>query len=140
MDLVVDANVVFALLIKDGITAELFADDRLVLFAPEHLVDELRKHHVTISSKTHRTPDQLDISLQLALSRMQLLPHAFMTPYMEGATRITTDPNDAAYLALALRLEIPLWSNDVALKAQPHVPVFTTSEIYRIIRERNHKL
>ena len=43
-DLVVDANILFAALIRRGGTAELLLDRRLRLFAPEFLLQEFAKH------------------------------------------------------------------------------------------------
>jgi len=38
--LVLDANILFAALIKDSLTAELIIKDELQLYAPEFLLDE----------------------------------------------------------------------------------------------------
>lgn len=40
MRLVLDANILFAALIKDSLTAELIIKDELQLYAPEFLLDE----------------------------------------------------------------------------------------------------
>ena len=45
------------------------------------------------------------------------------------AERLAPDPADAPYLALALHLNLPLWSNDSALKKQNATPVYTTQEM-----------
>ena len=44
MKLVVDANILFASLIKDSLTAELLVSDKLNLYAPEFLFDEFIKY------------------------------------------------------------------------------------------------
>ncbi len=41
MDLVVDANILFAALIKKGITSELFFEDELYLITPEFILELL---------------------------------------------------------------------------------------------------
>ena len=55
MKLVVDANVLFAALIKEGSTAELLISDKLQLFAPEFLFTEFSKYEELILKKTHRS-------------------------------------------------------------------------------------
>jgi len=44
LKLVVDANILFASLIKDSLTAELLVSDKLNLYAPEFLFDEFIKY------------------------------------------------------------------------------------------------
>lgn len=56
MDLIVDANILFAALIKDGGTSSIMFRNDLDLFAPEFLLEELTKHEQTILDKTHRSP------------------------------------------------------------------------------------
>jgi predicted nucleic acid-binding protein len=55
MKLVVDANILFAALIKEGSTAELLISDKLQLFAPEFLFTEFAKYEEFILKKTHRS-------------------------------------------------------------------------------------
>ncbi|TXT53231.1 MAG: putative nucleotide-binding protein, containing PIN domain [Promethearchaeota archaeon] len=51
MKLVVDANILFAGLIKDGKTAELLTSDRLQLLAPQFLFEEFAKYEELILKK-----------------------------------------------------------------------------------------
>ena len=44
MDLIVDANILFAALIKDSITMGFFFNRDFHLFAPEFLLEEFYKH------------------------------------------------------------------------------------------------
>lgn len=43
MKLVIDANILFAALFKDSLTAELILSDELQLIAPEFLLEEFAK-------------------------------------------------------------------------------------------------
>ena len=43
MELVVDANILIAAFLKAALTRALLIDERLVLFAPAHLISETRK-------------------------------------------------------------------------------------------------
>ena len=50
MELVIDANVIISALISSsGKTAEMLFSDRLKLYAPEYLMDEISKHKKEIS-------------------------------------------------------------------------------------------
>ena len=55
MDLVVDANILFAALIKEDITSELIFKLRLHLFAPEFILEEFEKYKEELKNKTGRT-------------------------------------------------------------------------------------
>ena len=44
MELVVDANVVFSALIKEGVTIKLLFDPNLILYAPDFFLEEFNKH------------------------------------------------------------------------------------------------
>jgi len=51
------------------------------------------------------------------------------------AKEISPDPDDVAYLALALHLGCPLWSNDKALKKQTKVKVYSTQELLQRLEQ-----
>ena len=67
MKLVIDANILFAALIKEGPTAELLISDKLQLFAPEFLFTEFSKYEELILKKTHRTKEEFNEFLELLL-------------------------------------------------------------------------
>ena len=52
MDLVIDANVLFAVLIKSGKTEDLVFSEYIHLFAPEFLFEEFEKYQKYILGKT----------------------------------------------------------------------------------------
>jgi len=55
MDLVIDANILFSILIKSGKTEELLFKEDIHLFAPEFIFEEFEKYKNLISDKTERT-------------------------------------------------------------------------------------
>ena len=48
---------------------------------------------------------------------------------MDKANRITPDPDDAEYIALAMRVKASIWSNDKDLKGIQGVTVYSTSDL-----------
>jgi predicted nucleic acid-binding protein len=48
------------------------------------------------------------------------------------------DRKDTPFLALALHLECPLWSDDTHLKLQSLVPCYTTAEISGLLDKKDH--
>ena len=55
MDLVVDANVIFAAIIKESKTHELLFDEKLHLFTAEFFFTEFEKHAKEIQKKSRKT-------------------------------------------------------------------------------------
>ena len=49
MDLVIDANILFAALIKESVTSELIFKNTLHLYAPEFLFSEFEKYKEVIT-------------------------------------------------------------------------------------------
>ncbi len=133
MDLVVDANILFAALIKEGATSDLLFKDSLHLFAPEFLLVEFEKYRKLIKVKTNRSDAEFDKLIGVLDRRISFVPLEEIRPFIETAIEITPDEKDAPYLALALRLDIPVWSNDRALKEkQDVVRVFSTHDLLKL--------
>lgn len=64
--------------------------------------------------------------------RIVLIPQEELQSFVDDAKRISPDVKDVPYVAAALRLKIPIWSNDAALKQkQDAVKVYSTEEIVR---------
>ncbi len=124
MKLVVDANVLFAGLIRDGVTAELLCNSRLELFVPQFVYEEYDLHQHEILEKTHRT----NIAEFMERIRGILKITQPTAGYLQKAEGITPDAKDTQYIALALQLGCPVWSNDKRLKGCG-VPVLTTAEL-----------
>ena len=131
MRLVIDANIVFAALIKEGMTKELIFNDRLELYTTDVLWEEMEKYKELLERKTQRT--SLDEIIRLLKRRITTID----TEQLVDATKnFSPDPDDFAYLVLAQHLGCALWSNDAHLKEQSIVRVYTTEELRLILNER----
>lgn len=132
MKLIVDANVLFSALIKDGLTAELLISDKLQLFAPEFLFTEFAKYKELILRKTHRNEEEFNNFLEILKEQIYIVPKKEIMPFMDEADKISPDPKDTIYLGLAIALKSNIWSNDKKLKqGQTKVKVFSTEELLR---------
>ena len=71
--------------------------------------------------------------LEVLKRRIVLVPLEELTEYVEEAEKITPDPDDMAYIALALKLNCPIWSNDKELKEkQTVVKIYPTHKLIRL--------
>ncbi len=130
MKLVVDANILFAALIKEGSTAKLLISDKLQLFAPEFLFEEFSKYEKLILKKTHRSNKEFKHFLGLLKEQITIIPKKIIVPFFDKAEKISPDPKDTVYIALALAIKSNIWSNDKKLKeGQKRVKIFSTGEL-----------
>ena len=133
MELVVDANVLFSAMIKEGFTTELMFSDQIRLFAPEFLLEEVFKHENEILEKTKRNKDDFSEILEILKLIIKIIPAKEFDIYTTEAEVISPDPDDVQYFALALKLQCGIWSNDKKLKEQNSVSVYNTEEIAKAI-------
>ncbi len=129
--LVIDANILFAALIKNSKTAELILEKQITLFAPEYLIEEFGKYRSIILRKMHRTEDEFNRFLKILRRRTRIIKKEVIEPFIKSAIQFSPDPKDSLYFALALRLKIPIWSNDKRLKNQNEVQILNTNELIR---------
>ncbi|MBN1390408.1 MAG: PIN domain-containing protein [Candidatus Thermoplasmatota archaeon] len=133
MDLVVDANVLFAALIRNNKTAELLFKDKFHLFAPEYILDEFVEHKEEIVQKSDRPGEEFYRFLDILKKRITFCPHDDFKHYMKRASEITPDPDDEEYIALALSIKAGIWSNDRSLKEMKMVDVYSTVDLVNIL-------
>ena len=137
MELVVDANILLAGFMKAAVTRELLLDNRLKLCAPEHLIYETRKHllgNLSLRKRIGLSSNQIEEVWFLLTQNIESHAQANYRKSYASALKIAPHPEDAPYLALALSLGIPLWSNDKGMKTQSQVKVFMTHEVLNKLR------
>ena len=134
MDVVVDANVVIAALISPtGHTADLFFSPLLSVFAPELLLAEVEEHTKELLQKTGLSAKEFKQGVAFLGREIRFFPIIEFFNFLPKAKEVSSDPDDVAYLALALKLRCPLWSNDKLLQSQAAVKVFSTSELLKLL-------
>ena len=135
MDIVLDANILFAILIKEGKNEDLVFHDNLHIFVPEFIFDEFEKYKELILDKTYRAEEEFDELLNILRKRIKTIPNEETEKYLNKAQEISPDKNDTDYFALALTLDCAIWSNDKKLKEQNVVEIYSTEELIRKFEE-----
>ena len=133
MKFVVDTNIVLSLFKAESYTAELINSHTVELCSPRALVKELRKYSDVICSKSEITKEEFEYKLSLLPKILE-----FVSPSEESeskASKLISHETDVPFLALALELKIPIWSNDKHFKEQSEIPVFKTSELKKFLEE-----
>lgn len=136
MELVLDANILVAGFLRSAITRELLLDERLALWAPEYSLIESER--VLTSPRLRHRLGRLPVAevrslLTSLTTRVRILPASVYQRQLAEAQRLAPHPEDAPYLALAMHLHIPLWSNDSALRKQRAISVYTTQELLDVL-------
>lgn len=104
MRLVVDSNVVFAGLLRDGATRSLLVHPPFALLAPEWMLVEIRKYRTEIAARSGLPVLEVELLIGLLTAAIDVVPHDLYAARMEEANaRIgARDPGDVPFLALAL--------------------------------------
>ena len=68
--------------------------------------------------------------------RIMFVTEDEISPFIRTAKNISPDMKDIPYIALALRLNCSIWSNDSRLKMQNKIPVYSTHELIEILKKR----
>ena len=132
MEMVLDANIIFAALIREGMTAVLLIDDRFRFSAPEFLLDEFAKHERLLLEKTGRSKAEFDEVLAAVRQIIECVPKEEFASFLKDAEKVTPDSDDVPYVALALQRNCAIWSNDKRLKQQMAIPVYSTADLLQL--------
>ena len=111
-------------------------DDRLSLWTPEYGIGEVERVLTRPSFRRrlgNLTTEGIRTVLAYLVANVQVAPVSDYHPWMRQAKLIAPHPEDAPYLALALHFNIPLWSNDLGIKRQQGVRVYTTQELRSVL-------
>jgi predicted nucleic acid-binding protein len=137
MELVVDTNVVVAGFLRSATTRELLLDERLTLWAPEYLLTEAER--VLSTPRLRRrlgalSPQDVRMLLTQLTARIRILPTRTFHAKLSEAKGLVADLEDAPFIALALHLQLSLWSNDALLRAQRVVRIYTTDDVLSVLQ------
>jgi len=113
--LVLDTNKAISSLVRDGLVRRLILHPAVELYAPEFLIKEIAKHEEEILRKV---PGELFRIMMGELKGKLISVEAGELLALRGeAERIARefDIDDWPFVASALRLGIPIWTNDRAL-------------------------
>lgn len=139
MFVVIDANELFSLLIKGiGKSEAIFFSDKIKLIAPEFLLIEFSKHKKEILSKTHRSEEDFFELLSIFERRITFISKREFKGFISKAFKLFPDHiKDIPYLALAMKFDCVLWSEEKLLKNQLRVKVLNTDELFSFIFSRS---
>ncbi|RLI81867.1 hypothetical protein DRP07_06460 [Archaeoglobales archaeon] len=127
----------YSALIARGGTFRVFLTNRILrkfrFVAPEYLFIEIHEHFDEILEKTKLSQEELEAVLGFLEGQMEIIPFEEFEDKYGEAKNISPDVDDVPYIAIALKLNCAIWSNDRKLKSQDAVKVYTTQEIMQML-------
>ena len=135
MKLVIDTDILYSYFWKGSLTRSLIMGEDFELFAPELALKEIKNYKSNIIKKIKLNEREFETLLfDIAIS-VKFIPIEKYKNFLKKALKISPDPDDLDFFALALKLKFPLWSNDLLLKKQDKIRIPTTKEILGLIRK-----
>ena len=126
--LVVDANPLLSALLG-GRAREILFNGTCAFFSPQTTLFEVEKYLPFVAQKLDRP--ELDLFREFELLPVTAVqPHVYDSE-MRRATQLIgwRDPKDVPVLALALRLRLPVWTEDRDFENLPGVSVYKTANL-----------
>ncbi len=138
MDVVIDANELFSCIIAKGKrlnsrTLDIFFSDKIKLFAPTKILEELERNKEEIIRKSGLTAYEFATFLELLKIRIALTPLKEFVVEVEEAKQLAPHLKDAQYFALALHINARIWSQERAFKNQKRVRVVSTNDLWKLL-------
>ena len=129
MKLIVDTNILFCYFWRYSITRNILMSQDMELYAPEFALEEINKYKADIIKKNNLTKEEFEqtkFDLAIAVTFIPLEDYAQL---LKNAIKISPDPNDIDFFALAIKLKTNIWSNDAQLKNQNKITILSTTEL-----------
>jgi predicted nucleic acid-binding protein len=139
--LVVDTNIIISALLKDdSLTARILRSNACSFYYPWDGLSEINYYREYIISKRAKyiQASSFEHALQFILESVNIVPSEMYSGSIEEAFRLMErrDPKYTPFLALAMQLDSPLWSNDNHFKELQNVVVYSTGSLVSHLKSR----
>ena len=131
--LVVNTNVLFSFFGKSTTTRELIFLLSGRLISPEFAISELEEHKEEVLRKAKIDEGTFQRVLDVLREHVIFVPEEFYSEFIPLALGICPDKDDADFVALSLKVNAPLWSNDRRLKDIKEIEVLNTGEVLELL-------
>lgn len=142
MDLVLDTNVLLSSLIKDSTTRKLIIESGLGFYYPYISFHEIEKYTALVLKKSGMTKKEYDKILKILLDKITFVSKERVFEKLKEANKLIghIDKDDVVFLACALSLNIPIWSDDKDFKKQEKIRIFTSQEMISMFFKKSFKV
>ena len=132
--IIVDANILFSFFYMKSIVRNIVIDSEhkygLKFISPRYLFAELDKHKFDICKKAKINDKDYEFPRKVLELNILIYEDDFLEEFKDEAIKLLPNhTKDVAYLALALKLNCPIWSHDKNLLKQDKVKIISTMEL-----------
>jgi predicted nucleic acid-binding protein len=117
---VVDTNLIFSALISNASKIrEILFESNMTFYSPNFLITEIYKHKDKLLKSSKLTESEFYLYFNEIIERIKFVPTDFIgTESRQKAYELCKDVDikDTPFVALAIDLNIPLWTGDKKLK------------------------
>jgi len=133
MKLIVDNNILFSLMKLTSTSSRIFSVLNCEFISPSFILYEFKNHEGECLKKSGLTKRKFEIRKKGIINKVKFVDFEDYSEFIKEAISCLQNEDDAPYIALALKLKIPIWSNDKQLKIQDKVTVLSTEDIINIL-------
>jgi predicted nucleic acid-binding protein len=133
MKLVIDTNEIFSFFNAKSKSREIALRPDIELFSPSFAITEIEKHKEDILERFGLSGTQYSIITRLLKTIIKFIGEEEYSEVIGKAKKVSPDPNDADFFALAMKKNCPIWSEDKLLKGQESVEIYTTSDFLKLL-------
>lgn len=135
MKIILDSNILISAIIKDSKTREIIVYSGYNFLMPQIVFDEIKKHESLLIEKSGLSKSEIWKLINLLCKYIEFIETETLRPYIYDSLRIIgeTDEEDCIFIASAIALSCPIWSNDKHFKVQNKIKIYTTSEILKTL-------
>ena len=140
MNIVVDANILIAALLKDSSIREIIINTDNQLLVPEIHFEEIEEHKNELLEKSSLSEEDFYALISRLSKYFKIINNDEILPFIEEAENIMgkIDKDDVPIIATSLAYGVcPIWSDDSHFKQQKKIKIFTTKEM--IYEEISHQ-
>jgi predicted nucleic acid-binding protein len=141
MEVVIDSNKIISAVVSKGIVRRIVIFSGINFHAPKVLVEEIGRHREEICERIGLKPEFFRFILEeLILPRLNIVEESKYADKISEAYAISKefDEKDAPFIALALKLKAPIWTNDKSMiehgiKSQAYLAL-DTETLMKVLR------
>lgn len=145
MFLIADASILFSFFNPDSGRRLIIESSKSLgfkLISPDFAFEELSDGKDEIQKYSGINDLEFIIFFSLLEKKIESFPEESYKDFMSEANKISPhgeENKDDPYFALALALNCAIWSDEAAFRRQSRVKVFTTEELFKLLKESKNK-
>ena len=135
MEIVLDTNILISSLLKNGLTRDIILLSPIKMHTIEFSRIEIEKHRNELLTKSKLDEKSFNYLMDYLFSKIDIVKMNDIAAFKDKAIEIMNeiDIDDAPFIALAMYVKCPIWSNDRHFKKQGAIKAYTTKELISLL-------